>query len=127
VSLLVKGINDQCVDGNDNLILLYKLQGVEPEGELHGLLSKDNFFACMQTSFQRDMLIKLGTDAVCMDSTNGTNVYDFKLTTLLVLDELWEGIPVAWMVCNREDAVALKPFLKKVKEKCGDIYTFFHE
>jgi len=125
VSLLVKGINDQCVDGTDNPILLYKPQGVEPEGEPQGLLSKDDFCICMQTSFQRDMLIKLRTDAVCMDSTHGTNVYDFNLTTLLVLDEFGEGIPVAWMVCNCEDAIALKPFLKKVKEKCGDICTHF--
>jgi len=62
------------------------------------------------------LLIKLGTDVVHMDSTHGTNVYNFNLTTLLVLDEFGEGIPVAWMVCNHEDAVALKPFLKKAKE-----------
>jgi len=66
----------------NNPILLYKPQGVEPEGELQGLLSKDNFYACMQTSFQRVMLIKLGTDAVCMGSTHGTNVYDFNLLNL---------------------------------------------
>jgi len=125
VSLWVKGINDQCADGSDNPILLYKPQGVEPEGELQGSLNKEDFCVCIQTSFQRDMLIKLGTAAVCMDSTHGTNVYDFNLTTLLVLDEFGEGIPVAWMVCNREDAVALKPFLKKVKEKCGDVCTNF--
>ena len=125
VSLWVKGINDQCMDSSDNPILLYKPQGVESECELQGALNKEDFCICIQTSFQRDMLIKFGTDTVCMDSTHGTNVYNFNLTTLLVLDEFGEGIPVAWMVCNREDAVALKPFLKKVKEKCGDICTNF--
>ena len=128
VSLWVKGINDHCTDGSDNPILLYKPQAVEPEGELQGSLNKEDFCVCIQTSFQRDMLIKFGAEAVCMDSTHGINVYEFNLTALLVLDEFGEGIPVAWMGCNREDAIALKPFLKNVKEKFGDICTkFFYE
>jgi len=57
-----------------------------------------------------------------MDSTHGTNMYDFNLTTLLVLDEFEEGIPVAWMVCNHEDAVALKSFQRKMWRY---MYTFF--
>ena len=56
-------------------------------------------------------------------STHGTNMYDFKLITVLVLDELGEGVPVAWMISNREDALALTPFFRKIREKCGDIST----
>jgi len=51
VSLWVKEINDQCADGSDNLILLYKPQVVEPEGELQGSLNKKDFCVCIQTSF----------------------------------------------------------------------------
>ena len=39
-----------------------------------------------------------------MDSTHGTNAYDFNLMTVLVVDGFGEGIPVAWAVANREDA-----------------------
>ena len=59
------------------------------------------------------MPTKFGSEAMCMDSTQGTNVYDFNPLTVLVIDEFREGIPVAWMICNREDAVAIKPFLSK--------------
>ena len=45
----------------------------------------------IQTSFQRDILKRFGTEAVCMDSTNGTNMYDFFLITILILDDLGEG------------------------------------
>ena len=43
-----------------------------------------------------------------------TNVYDFYLVTLL---EYREGIPVGWMISNREDAAAIQKCLLKVKEK----------
>ena len=69
------------------------------------------------------MLTTFGSEVMCMDSTHGTNIYGFNLITVLVLDELGEGIPTAWMICNREDAKALYPFLSKIKEKSGDIST----
>lgn len=53
----------------------------------------------------------------------GTNIYDFHLVTILVLDDFGEGVPVAWLVSNREDAAVLRQFLLKVKERCGDIKT----
>ena len=118
VSLWVQYFNSYCV--NDNPVLLYKSQGTEPDGDLKDL-NKDDFIICVQTPFQADMLREFGSEAVCVDSTHGTNVYDFKLITVIVLDELGEGIPVAWMISNREDALALMPFFRKIKQKCGDI------
>ncbi len=38
-----------------------------------------------------------------MDTTHGTNMYDFNLLSVVVLDEYGEGIPVAWMISSRED------------------------
>lgn len=60
---------------------------------------------------------------LCMDSTHGTNSYNFFLITLLVLDDLGEGVPVCWIISNREDAAVIRQVLLKVKEKCGDIET----
>ena len=46
-------------------------------------------------------------------------MYDFKLITLLVLDEFGEGIPVAWAITNREDATKLVEFLTAIKQRIG--------
>ena len=119
VSLWVQYFNDHCA--NDNPVLLYKSQGTEPDDDLKDF-NKDDFVICIQTPFQSDMLREFGSETVCVDSTHGTNVYDFKLITIL-LDELGEGVPVAWMISNREDALALTPFFRKIREKCGDIST----
>uniref|UniRef100_A0A1X7SDX4 ZSWIM1/3 RNaseH-like domain-containing protein n=1 Tax=Amphimedon queenslandica TaxID=400682 RepID=A0A1X7SDX4_AMPQE len=61
------------------------------------------------------MLMKFGSEAICMDSTHSTNVYDFCLVTILVLDDFGEGVPVGWMISNREDAAALRQFLLKIR------------
>ena len=37
------------------------------------------------------MLIKFGNNTVCIDATHGTDMYDFHLITLLVIDEYGEG------------------------------------
>ena len=46
-----------------------------------------------------------------MDSTHGTSHYDFYLTTLLIVDEWGEGVPVAWLVSNHETTAVLVEFL----------------
>ena len=57
-----------------------------------------------------------------MDATHGTNnMCDFKLLTVLIIDEFGEGIPVAWMISNREDTLMIIQFLKAVKERVGPI------
>lgn len=65
--------------------------------------------------------MKFGGEAICMDSAHSTNVYDFCLVTILVIDDFGEGVPVGWMISNREDAAALRQFLLKVRNVCGDI------
>ena len=56
---------------------------------------------------------------VCVDATQGTNAYEFKLITLLVVDEHEEGFPVAWCIANREDRVLLIEFFTSIRTKCG--------
>uniref|UniRef100_A0A1X7VUP0 ZSWIM1/3 RNaseH-like domain-containing protein n=1 Tax=Amphimedon queenslandica TaxID=400682 RepID=A0A1X7VUP0_AMPQE len=69
------------------------------------------------------MFMKFGGNAVCTDSTHRTNIYDYHLVTILVLDNFGEGISVAWFVLNCKNAAVLPQFLLKVKEKCGNIKT----
>ena len=67
------------------------------------------------------MLNKFGSDTICIDATHGTNMYNFYLITVLVVDEYGEGLPVGWMISNREDSVALIEFFKSIKIVCGNI------
>ena len=94
-------------------VLCYKAQGTE-----HPSLNKEDFVLGLQTLWQREMMMKHASKIVCIDSTHGTNQYDFLVTTVLVLDEYEEGIPVAWMISNREDTDILQFFLQELKEMC---------
>jgi len=38
-------------------------------------------------------------------ANQGTTAYDFQLITVLVTDDYDEGIPVAWLISNKETAV----------------------
>ena len=58
-----------------------------------------------------------------MDATHGTNVYDFQLITVLVIDDYDEGIPVAWLISNKESADILRVFFSRIRERCGDVKT----
>ena len=60
-------------------------------------------------------------NGICADTTHGTNHYDFNLLTLLVVDEYGEGIPVGWMISNREDTLVIVEFLKSIKSRVGDL------
>ena len=82
-------------------------------------LGKDDFAICIQTPFQRDVLVKFGPEVICMEHTHGTNAYDFNLITVMVLDEYGERVPVGWMVCNCEDARALSLFYVRLKKGVG--------
>ena len=61
-----------------NSILVFKPQG-EDGNEDTNELKKDEFFLAIQTEFQKDALLKFGPKVICVDSTHGTNIYDFLL------------------------------------------------
>ena len=82
-----------------NPLLLFKQQGEEQSQATDNIGNRD-FLLVIQMEFQRDMLRQFGKSTVCIDSTHGTNQYDFKLITLLVVDDYNEGIPVAWAISN---------------------------
>lgn len=84
VDLLVKELRKEKHDP----ILLYKPQGVvNPSMPL----PQDRFVLALQTEFQQDMYQHYAPSVICIDSTHKTNVYDFKLVTLMVVDEYGEG------------------------------------
>jgi len=56
---------------------------------------------------------------VALDSTHGTNAYDYQLTTLMVIDEHGEGFPAAFCFSNHVNEAAMRIFLSVCKEAIG--------
>ncbi|XP_042149329.1 uncharacterized protein LOC8043964 [Ixodes scapularis] len=113
------GIWAQVMMSQDNsLVKLFKQQGMaDPTGQL----SERDFALVLMTEPQQELLQKLGTDKICIDSTHGTTGYDFLLTTLLVVDEFGSGVPCAYLLSNRADAIMMKIFFEAVREAVGVI------
>ena len=73
----------------------------------------------MQTEFQKHLMQKFGSKGLCCDTTHGTTGYDFKLNSLLVLDEFEEGVPVAFCLSNRDNFAFMKLFFRKIRGNTG--------
>ncbi|XP_072142731.1 uncharacterized protein [Dermacentor andersoni] len=94
----------------ETLVRLYKAQGaVDPSGTF----SSADFALVLMTEPQKELLEELGpAGTVCLDSTHGTTGYQFELTTLLVLDKVGSGVPIAYFICNRMNEKTLTAFFK---------------
>ena len=99
-----------------NPVLVFKPQGVGSSSTCI-----DDFLLVLQTQFQCDMLKQFGSNAVCIDSTHGTNAYHFNLTSILIVDDYGEGLPVEWMLSNREDKQMLIQFFRAIEQRVGSI------
>ena len=77
-----------------------------PEPSLPVIEEKD-FILVIQTPLQAAMLKEFGNNIILIDSTHRTTGYDFQLITIVVVDELGEGYPIAWCLSNREDQIVL--------------------
>ncbi|XP_070377091.1 uncharacterized protein [Dermacentor albipictus] len=94
----------------ETLVRLYKAQGaVDPSGTF----SSADFALVLITEPQKELLEELGpAGTLCLDSTHGTTGYQFELTTLLVLDKVGSGVPIAYFICNRMNEQTLTAFFK---------------
>lgn len=110
-------------DEMENPVLCYKLQGTEADDGYD--LAKEDFFIVIQTPLQKRMLQNFGQNGVCMDSTHGTNAYDFMLNAVMVVDEFGQGFPVAFCLSNHEDFTTLVSFFREIKKNCGEITSAF--
>ncbi|GFT63239.1 MULE domain-containing protein [Nephila pilipes] len=83
-------------------------------------LKSDDFVLIIMNDAQCEMLKKY-VSHICIDGTHGTNGYDFKLITLLTLDDMRQGLPCCFFTSNRTDHFLLQIFFAKIKEKVGEI------
>lgn len=101
-----------------NPVLYYKEQGDEKiEYSANNVQEDRNIILVIANDFQLSMLEKFGNHIVCIDSTHGTNIYDFHLTTLLVVDEFGNGIPTAFCISNKKDTATWITFFEKIRDR----------
>ncbi len=112
---------------SNNPVLLYKRQGNVDIHTRDGVeLSKaadlavaGRFALVIQTHEQRRAWRQYSPVSL-VDATHGVTQYGFKLTTLLVIDEERRGVPVAWLISDKEDGVAFRSFLEVVRAASPD-------
>ena len=112
--------------------ILYKRQGeqfldIPPDdvciSENTGLLQTDFLLGYMDAA-QCEMLRQFGTgdlSVVCVDTVHGTNVYNFLLTTVMILDSNRQAFPVAFLFSTRETECVLKLFFRAIRARVGTI------
>lgn len=97
-------------------VLFYKKQGDESPQ-----LKKEDFCLIYMNNSQKFMFKKFGSNIISIDSTHGLNMYDFELSTILVIDEFGEGYPAACMFTNRKDTKVFELFFEICRENVGVI------
>jgi len=93
------------------LIHIYKQQ--DELDQQFSNLKKDDFLLIIINYY--------GHDVICIDETHGMNSHHFNLTTLLVLDDMREGFPCAFMISNHIDEAVLTIFYSKIKSLTGQL------
>ncbi|GFR32135.1 c2H2-type domain-containing protein [Trichonephila clavata] len=73
-----------------NPVLLYK--PVDGEMDHYSKIDKRDFLLGIMNDTQEKLLELYGKNCIMIDSTHGTNQYNFQLTTLMVHDENHEGL-----------------------------------
>jgi len=108
----VQGLNER------NPVLYYKERGQEKNEHSANKVQEDsNIMLVIANEFQLSMLEKFGNEIVCIDSTHGTNMYDFNLTTLLVVDEFGKRIPTEFCISNKKDTATWITFFEKLRDR----------
>ena len=87
------------------------------EDSIRGLKS-DDFMLVLMANVQIVGLCQFAgpMKEVALDSTHGTNDYNFQLTTLLVIDDHGEGFPAAFCYSNTVTESSMCTFLSVCKE-----------
>lgn len=89
---------------------MYKTQGTECFP-----LKVNNFMLIILTETQKKVLKKFGSGKLSIDSTHGTNEYNFNLTIILVIDEIGEGYSTAFCASTKMNEVHMAVFFFKNK------------
>lgn len=85
--------------------------------DVHPELKSDDFVLVLMNNAQAEMMEKFGGDCICVDGTHGLNSYNFEIHTLMVIDDMRQGFPCAFLMSNRSDETVLKIFFSFIKRR----------
>ena len=95
VQIIVNEVRNEAYDP----VLIHKSQHVKTLD--CALLPDDAFVLAIQTEWQKELFEKFSSTVLCIDSTHGTNGYQFKLITCIVPDDFGKGTYViSWLLQN---------------------------
>lgn len=81
---------------------------------------QENFQLALMSPLQETLLKKLGK-VLCIDSTHGTNMYGYQLTTLLAIDEDASGFPCAYLISERVGTDIMVSFFEAIEKRVGQL------
>lgn len=112
---------DRQTEGGTSMVRFVKYQHEDCMWDLR----RDDFMLVLMSDVQSKALHTFSAQQhiVSLDSTHGTNEYNFLLTTLLVIDDHGEGFPAAFCYSNRVDECTMKVFLYFCREVLGHAVT----
>lgn len=112
-------VKEMMKKGDESPILYYKQQGVNDNCAPYFTIN--DFCLVIMTQFQSELLLKFGKDKVCLDGMHGLNGYNFRLYTVVVVDEYGNGYPVSFCFSNRSDTTIYSHFFRCIKNITGNI------
>ncbi|CAG9761474.1 unnamed protein product [Ceutorhynchus assimilis] len=93
--------------------------------EDHNYLSPNDVILILMSASQMDIFKKYGNNHVCIEATKDDLISpdgnNFKLHTLLVLDELEEAFPCAFLISNKLDVYIIQLFFEQIHLKARKI------
>ncbi|GBN01534.1 hypothetical protein AVEN_168589-1 [Araneus ventricosus] len=108
------------INESDDPVLIYEAMGhtLPNYPSIH-----QDFLLVLMNDAQEKLLGLYGSSCIMIDSTHGTNQYNFELTTLMVHDENHEGLPVATLFSSRTGSDILLPFFESIKKCIPNLQT----
>lgn len=103
----------------DNPILYFRSPSTQSEAESR----QTSMLVVIATPFQLQSLATHGKNGtICMDSTHGTAGYGYLLTSIVVVDDFGNGVPVAFCLSSNSSEAEWKTFLEEVKKAISKLY-----
>lgn len=81
------------------------------------LLKLEDFLLIIMNEGKKEMLLRYGSDCICLDGIHGPNAYWFELNTILVLDEMREEFSCSFLISNGSDETVMRIFVSHIREE----------
>ncbi len=108
---------DSIIDENRESILFFKDQFQE-DNEF-GVLNIEDFVVVIMNKVQEDNLRRYGHKMVAFEGTGDANPFGIVMHALLVVDVDFEGVPVAFILTNRNDRTVINIFFECIRQRVG--------